>query len=400
MRIGYLCHKYPLGGQVRAVFVHELAKSVRDLGHEVHVLIPREDGPGKSLIVDNIRVHQRVSPLKLMHLNTVGSVDDAYVSRPRASMVKFVVSGIVELSRLAKKLDLDVIHSHWAIPMGIVATSSRLLHHLPVVITAHGRDLYLNSMDGESRDPTWARPITRFALRAADRTIFTTEDYATYGKEYGIPKSRCVVIPNGVDVDMFRPSLDGAALRARIGAGENDFVMLYVGSFDRKKGLPSLIKATSGLITRGRRVRLVMAGGGPLDSYLERLIGELGLLHEVTMLGPIRHSDLPLIYAGCDLYVQPSLIEPFGIVALEAAASGKPVVATNVPGLRSVVTADTGLLVPPDDPDALVSAIDSIIDLPERCYQMGMAGRERVVSMFSWRSVARQTLDCYEDLLR
>ena len=396
MHIGYLCHKYPLGDQIGAIFAHELARAMQTLGHEVHALVPRTDGHGGTLTVDGVQVHQRLSPMKLMHQM---SVDDSYVKRPRAGMAKFLFSGVVELVRLARQLELDVIHAHWAIPMGLVATSSRVLHRLPVVITAHGRDLYLNAMDGSTRGPGWARPITGLALRSADRIIFTTEDYASYAKEYRVNPERYVVIPNGVDTEMFRPGLGGADLRSRAGAGPDDLVLLFVGSFDEKKGLFVLIKATARLVHLGSPIRLVMAGDGPLRTALEEMIRDVGLTDRVTMLGQVEHRALPAVYAGCDLYVQPSLIEPFGVVALEAAASGKAVVATDIPGLRTVVSADTGVLVPPGDAQALADAIDGLTGNGAIRERMGQRGRERAAYMYSWRSVAQETAACYREIL-
>ena len=396
MRIGYLCHKYPLGDQIGAIFAHELARAMHTLGHEVHALVPRTDGQGGTLTVDGVQVHRRLSPLKLMHQL---SVDDSYVKRPRPGMVRFLASGVVELFRLARGLKLDVIHAHWAIPMGLVATSSRMFHRLPVVITAHGRDLYLNAMDGVTRGPGWARPVTGLALRSADLVIFTTEDYASYAKEYGVAPDRWAVIPNGVDTDMFRPGLDGADLRSRAGARSDELVLLFVGSFDEKKGLFVLIQAMAQLVKLGTAVRLVMAGDGPLRAALERMIRELGLGDHVTMLGRVEHRALPAVYAGCDLYVQPSLVEPFGVVALEAAASGKAVVATDVLGLRTVVSADTGVLVPPGDAEALASTIHSLLRDESRRRELGRVGRRRAEERYSWHAVARRTVEYYRNVL-
>jgi glycosyltransferase involved in cell wall biosynthesis len=398
MRIGHLCHKYPLGAQVGAPFVHELARATAALGHEVHVLVPRSGREAATLEVDGVLVHQRLRPLKLMNEM---SVDDAYVQRPRLGMARFLWTASVELYRLAHRLKLDVVHAHWAVPMGLVATASRWLHRVPVLITSHGRDLYLNALDGVTRRPGWASPFTRFALRSADHVIFTTSDYLEFGEQYGVKKDRRAVIPNGVDVALFHPAdgADGVNLRSRLGIAQGDCMLLFVGSLDEKKGLMVLLEALADLVASSTPVHLVMVGDGPLRAAIENRAKDLGVWERVSLMGRMEHRDLPPIFGACDVYVQPSLVEPFGVVVLEAAACQKAVVATDVQGMRSVVDDGIGVLVPPGDAGALATAIEKLLLAPDLRHELGRRARLRVEAGYSWQSVAQATVDRYEQLL-
>ena len=397
MRIGYLCHKYPLGNVKGASFVHELARAVAGHGHEVHILVPAgASGPGV-ITMNDVIVHACLPPMKLMHNM---SVDDSYVQRPRLEMLGFVWRSITALRRLIARQQLDIVHAHWAVPMGFVATSIKWLHRLPVVVTAHGRDLYLNALDGSTKPPSWARPLTGLTLRLADRVIFTTPDYADLGRSYGVRPDRLIVIPNGVDLDLFRPELSNFTLRTQLDCELTDCLLLYVGSLDEKKGLMVLLDALAHLVQSGTPVHLAVVGDGPLRSALEDRIRALCMAEHVTLLGLMDYRDLPSVYAACDVYVQPSLLEPFGVVVLEASASGKPVVASSVPGLRRVVAdGESGVLVPPGDAASLARAIRRLAESVQLREEMGGRGRQRVEAEYSWWRVAELTVECYRDVI-
>ena len=396
MRIGFLCHKYPHGSQFGAAFVHELGKAISNLGHEVHVLVPGPDSNGSAETKDGLILHHRLSPIKIMHR---ASVDDSYASRPRVQMATFMLKGMWELRKLVGRHQLELIHAHWAIPMGLVATASRWLHRRPVVVTAHGRDLSLMALDGVTRPPTWARPLSGYSLRSADRVIFTTPDYAEMGRDYGVPDGQMAIIRNGVDLNRFGADHEPDPLRQRFGLAPDDCLLLYVGSLDQKKGLFVLLDALKILTDAGAGVHLALVGDGPLKIALEGKLRNLGLGNNVTMLGDVRHEKLPGVFAACDVYVQPSLVEPFGVVVLEAAASGKPVVVTNVPGMREVVASDMASLVPPGDHVALAAAIKALLANPALRTEMGTNGRRLVEAKYSWRSVAQDTVALYQDVL-
>jgi glycosyltransferase involved in cell wall biosynthesis len=188
-------------------------------------------------------------------------------------------------------------------------------------------------------------------------------------------------------------------LHKRLQLDSGDSLLLNVGSLDQKKGLFVLLDALRILVDSGESVHLALVGDGPLREPLKAKIKDLNLEKNATMLGDIRHEQLPGIFAACDIYVQPSLIEPFGVVVLEAAASAKPVVVTNVPGMREVIPDDVATLVPPGEESALAKAIQNLLGNPELRADKGANARKLVEAKYSWRSVAQDTVDLYQDVL-
>jgi D-inositol-3-phosphate glycosyltransferase len=206
------------------------------------------------------------------------------------------------------------------------------------------------------------------------------------------------IVPCGTDTSVFG-SVDKAAARQQIGFAPDEKVVLYVGRFDPRKGIETLVRAMAVSELRHiPRVRLVVVGGsrpGQPDGEeflrIKRLTEDLGLADVVTFAGRKDHSQLSAYYAAADVCVVPSHYEPFGLVAIEAMASSTPVVASNVGGLKfTVVPEETGLLAEPQDVDAFAGAIARILKDEAWHEQLRRNSRTRVESYFSWDGVAAQ----------
>lgn len=191
------------------------------------------------------------------------------------------------------------------------------------------------------------------------------------------------VVPNGVDLARFRP---GVPPVARLAGGPPN--ILFVGRFDPRKGLPELVQACERLVARGIEFRLVLVGDGRLKSFLERR-ARGALRGRIVFEGQVPHERLPQYYATADLFCSPARgSESFGLVLLEAMALGVPVVASDIPGYRTVVThGSEGLLVPPRDPAALAEALAALLADPARRARMGASG-VRTAARFGWDRVA------------
>ena len=184
--------------------------------------------------------------------------------------------------------------------------------------------------------------------------------------------------------------------------------MFYVGRFDPRKGIETLVRAVAMSEHRSQAGLQLMIGGGSRPGKsdglererIENLVADLELTEMTSFPGRIEQQDLPLYYAAADVCVVPSHYEPFGLVAIEAMASRTPVVASNVGGLRfTVVPGVTGFLVPPQDETAFATAIDRILALPQWRDHIGELGRRRVEAMFSWAGVATKLSELYTQLL-
>jgi glycosyltransferase involved in cell wall biosynthesis len=236
-----------------------------------------------------------------------------------------------------------------------------------------------------------------FALKLADLVVCPS-DYSgdNVSQAYGIPLSKTRAFHGGVPTHF----LEQTPRRERKGGG---FTLMFCGrlngSREPLKGLDILLRAMPHVLQRHRAELSIVGAGSRLDEYVA-LAQTLGIEEEVHFLGHVDHSKLPTHYASADLFVLPSRMENFPLVLLEATASGLPVVATGVGGVPElVVHGETGVLVPPNDPQALAEAINSLLDDPQRMKRMGARGRGRVREHFTWDKVAERMVGYFREIL-
>ncbi len=204
------------------------------------------------------------------------------------------------------------------------------------------------------------------------------------------------VIYNGVDEKRFNPRLDGDEMREKLGLGD-EIVILTVARLVEQKGIKYLIDAVARL---GLDVKLVIKGSGPKERSLRNRAKKLGIEDRVVFVTEkLPEEDLPKLYTASDIFVLPSLYEPFGLVVAEAMASGLPVVASRIGGLKELVTPETGFLVEPRNPDELASKISILAGDKSLRERMGRAGRKRIEENFTWDKIARDYKSFYEELL-
>jgi D-inositol-3-phosphate glycosyltransferase len=222
------------------------------------------------------------------------------------------------------------------------------------------------------------------------------------------------IIPCGTDVSNFHP-LSKADARKQLGISAKEKVVLYVGRFDKRKGIETLIRATGELrsqLEQGEEIDpqhlklLVVGGSDPHEAdgaerrRIEEIVTELDLNANTEFVGMVGHDRLPLYYTAADVCVIPSHYEPFGLVAIEAMACGTPVVASAVGGLKfTVISEETGLLVPPHDINEFAHAIGRILTDDIWARKIRKQASIRVHQNFSWTGVAIQLSDLYRRLL-
>ncbi len=242
-------------------------------------------------------------------------------------------------------------------------------------------------------------------LETADRIVATSPQEKEHMRTMVSTKGNIDIIPCGTDVRRYG-SIARHEARAKLGIDPDAKVVLYVGRFDYRKGIETLVRAVN-LSQLRSNIHLIIGGGsrpGQSDGIerdrIEGIINQLGMRDFTTFPGRLGDQDLPYYYAAADVCVVPSHYEPFGLVAIEAMASGTPVVASDVGGLQfTVVSKETGLLCPPQDEVSFAGAIDSILCNSEWRTLLGHNARKRVEKMFSWDGVAAQLGELYSELL-
>ena len=233
--------------------------------------------------------------------------------------------------------------------------------------------------------------LESLGLAAADLVIVNSEAVRRELESRPLQLRRLEVLPNGVDAQTFQPQPDWP---------QDDGYLLFVGRLVAQKGVDLLLRAFGAVLRRCPESRLVIVGDGELELFLKRLSREMGFPDRVSFLGWRTGGDLVEIYQRAQVVVVPSYYEPFGIVALEAMACGRPVVGARVGGLEEIVISDEhGLLFEPGDYLDLARRLAVLILDPERRRRMGAAARERAGS-FRWEAIAGRMAGLYEELER
>jgi glycosyltransferase involved in cell wall biosynthesis len=242
--------------------------------------------------------------------------------------------------------------------------------------------------------------LTRYALAHADTLTATGLHLATETARLAPRHTPVTVIPYGVDLQRFAPETSPPQSHSP-SAMDDQVVIGTVSRLSVEKGVRYLIEAFGALHTRlGERVRLRIAGEGPERRRIEALVRRLHLEAAVELLGEIEHDAVPAFLRGLDIFVMPSIYEGFGVAAVEASATGLPVVASNVHGIPDVVRdGKTGILVPAEDVPALVQALDKLIEDAALRRSLGRAGRDYVAARYDWRQNTRQMDLLYERVI-
>jgi glycosyltransferase involved in cell wall biosynthesis len=366
LRIAHLTATFPPypGGAGNTAF--RFAKGQAERGHHVEVFTATAEGsapdPGRAVV-------HRIDPV-------------------------FAIGNAPLIPSIAAVDGFDVVHIHYPFIFGSELTllgrltrrrrrQALLVHYKNRLVAKGPRRLAFE---------TYERTLAPLLMRAADRICVLSPDHAgsvCYLRRIAErDPTKLVEMPNGVDTELFVPGADEAGVRAEAGIPDSAIVAAFVATLDRAhhfKRLDVAIDAIAAL--RKPNVHLLVAGGGELLDDFRLRAARAGIGDRVHFLGPVPHAELPNILRAADLMLlttEPP--ESFGIVLIEAMACGLPTIATEYPGVKAVVDeGETGLLVPPANPEAVAAAIERLVDPgPEGRAAMGAAGRAKAERLWSW----------------
>lgn len=374
MRIVQVCPWFaPYVGGVET-HVATISKELVRRGHDVTVVTSRAD-----------RTLAERSEFGGIHVRRV-KARAVWLRTPIAPATKAVLAS----------LEADVVHAHSPPPLtSYYAAKAASRRNLPFVITYHC-DAEVPSVFGPLIESAYRHTLEYATMRRTDRVIVTTATYAATSR--AVWRFNPTVIPNAVDLQRYRPENDGREVRVRHGIREGESVVLFVGRMVEHKGIENLIEAAVSVAY----AKFLLVGGGPELGSLRRLAARLGVSDRVIFTGQVSAEALPGYFAGADVFVLPSVsrLEAFGIVALEAMASGKPVVVSDIPGVREVITdGKEGLLADPVDSEDLGGKIRILLADDQKRSQMGGAGRAAVERNFSVEIVVERIEALYRDLV-
>jgi len=218
-------------------------------------------------------------------------------------------------------IDFNLMHAHF-LENGFIGTHLKNMYEKPLVVTAHGGDVY----DLPFRDH-WYNSLARFVLTEADQVITVCKFNAEKLLSLGVSSNKLHVIPNCYDERLFKP-IPAAKAREKLGLPQNKKILLSVGNLVDVKGYAYLIGAMSLVLRKRRDLLLIIVGSGPLKELLQSMVKKYGLEDHVMLAGGRRHEEIPIWMNASDIFILPSLQEGFPTVISEAMACGKPVVAT------------------------------------------------------------------------
>ena len=288
---------------------------------------------------------------------TPQAVDATYVSYPVIPLLSRPLNGVAMAYRLLPHIRLfqpDILLNYLVYPDGYAAVRLGKILHIPVVLTAIGSDL--NRMS----DPL-CRLLTQSALRRADVTTTVSGDLAKTAVSLGAPPEKVRTIRNGCDLAIFHPQSRSLA-RSALSLDLSSEIVLYVGRLDRRKGLIELVESIAALRHRRPALRCYIIGKGPDEALLRERTSRLAASDRITLIPPCTSAHIAIWMSAANLIALPSYKEGCPNVIIEALASGRPVVATNVGGIPELADCSCGCLVPPRDVASLTEALHLVLD--------------------------------------
>jgi glycosyltransferase involved in cell wall biosynthesis len=323
----------------------------------------------------------------------------------RYGTVLKIASANLSFKILYKPLDckIDIAHAHYNMPYSDYSALRYVKKNkIPFVVTYHA-----DAQDsGGNLIRNWAqmiynRSLLKQVLNGADVIIATSNSYIEESKFLGDYRDKIKVIPNGINLEEFKINLSKEECRDKLGLPHDKKIILFFGNIVSYKGPHILLKAFSKVKTQFKDLKLVFAGRGKMQEELTKLAAELGIKNDVLFTGYVDEKLKPFYYKSADIFCLPSITmaEAFGIVNLEAMACGVPVISSKLGGIPDVVTdRETGLLVKPEDEEALTNAILFLLENEDIARKMGNNGKKKVEE-YSWKKIAEKTEEVYESII-
>ena len=324
------------------VHIHSLSKELIKQGHEVYVITyPHKDIKD----IDGIHV-----------IGTKG------INIPGLRGLLFGINAKKALKKLVKEENIDIIHGHYLFPAGWAAVQAGKSTGTKTYVTAHGSDMF-----ELYKNQRFTRPLIKKVLKDADVVLAVSNALKDEIIKTNIEniEEKTKIHWNSVDIDKFKTTNDNEdkfkeELVKAFDIDRDKPIILFVGNVIKRKNVDLLLEAKKEMKTKAN---LVIVGDGPELSKLKDKANNAetaGELENVYFTGA--RKDIEDVIPSCDLLVLPSFTESFGLVLIEALSCGKPVIGSNIGGIKEIITEDVGLLIDPNDSTDLANAIDRILE--------------------------------------
>jgi glycosyltransferase involved in cell wall biosynthesis len=357
--------------------VYNLAKQFTNRGHKVTVIAAKTPRNLASRdLIDGIEIYRLDFILPTLRIK---------------SIFGFLTLGIIaniKLLWLLKRVKPEIVNAHFIYANGSYTLLSKKLLNYPLVVSVHGNDV--QQFPYESKI---CKGVLKNLLNSADFITGCSRSLLNDANQIAPEiQNKSQPIPNGIDLQEFE--LKEKYLQARP-------YIFSIGRFVHKKGFDILIKAFKQVADKKLELDLIIAGTGEEWQICAHLVNELGLKERVKMLGFVERKEVIKLYNGCEFFVLPSRIEPFGITNLEAMAAGKAIIAADVDGVPEIIrNGENGILFKPENINELAEKIVWLFENNEIKENMERCGRLLVEKKYDWESIADRYIKIYETNVR
>ena len=407
MKICALTHTYPrFRRDTNGPFVEFLLEELAGRGHEIHLLTAWDEQISSVRTDKKVQLHtyRYAWPGRLHILGYSRTIRADITLKFKMLLLAplMIVAGTIAFYRLVRKVKPDLLHAHWYLPNGFMASIVSRLTGVPLVATLHGSDVFV------AEKPGVYSLMTRFTNHTAKRLTSCSPELRDRICATGFPKLMSRVIPYAVDPELEHPVADPEIteqLREQYEL-QDCLVLLCLGRLVYKKGFEYVIRSMPELLTHYPTVRLLIAGGGDLEQELRAISRECGVEGVVIFTGELLRDKLASHLALADVFLMPSIHDSAGNVdglpnvILEAMAYGLPIIATEITGIPlAVQDGEKGYLIPEKDVPALTEAVLQMLASKERRRRYGDNSRRFIQERLNWRDVANRYEELFEEMI-
>lgn len=388
MRACILTGSYPAyKGHLQSPFVYALTKALADKKVNIEVVCPfYKEIKKKNEVLDNIKVHrfQYFWPLNLQKLTTKGGIP----TNLRKSFFAKLQLPFFSLSMLLKGLKVsrkcDIIHTQWSLA-GLVGVFIKRINKKKLIVTVRGSDVKTGLRN------KLFKKILKFVFKNADKITTVSEDLRDDIIQLGINKNKIIMIPNGVDSNIFKKR-DKKIIRKKLAIDFNKKIILFVGHLIKEKGVGYLINAMSYL----KDSQLLLIGEGADENIFKN---QSSKLKNILFLGTKSQEELAHYYNAADVFVLPSFSEGRPNTVLEAMASETAIIATDVGGIPELINNKTGLLIKPKNTPDIVNSVNKLLNNKKLREKLGKNARKFITNnKLNWQGCADKYIKEYKAL--
>ena len=385
--IPYFPPAYAFGGPVKVAY--QISRELIKRGHEVVVYTTDAKDFNSRLEIDSGDVAEKMKIYRFRNISL------ALVKR-----LKLFITPQLTLSARKEVGNFDIIHLHeYRTFQNIIVHYYACKYNVPYILQAHGSLPRIGAWPRLKR--VYDALFGYRSLRDATKVVALSHVEAEQYRVMGVPEEKIAIIPNGIDLSEYVNLPPKGAFKKKFNIPENGKIILYLGRIHKIKGIDILIKAYAYMRNKMNLRDIVLVIAGPDDGYLneaKRLAQALDVSNHVLFTGPLYREDKLAAYVDSEVYVLPSKYETFPMTILEAYACGKPVVASEVGGLRDLVKdRETGLLFKPGDVKRLAECISCILNDEKMAKEMGLKSRNLVEENFAIEKVIEKLEKLYEE---